>query len=132
MPILDCLESVDAALDEEFLLRAVTDRDFRNEILENPRAFADRAVLEKLLKLDNKIFEDGSLKDKDKILPMPVQPQDMSFVELVKEAPDITACANTCVTGFTIICDGQSVQNSTGCRCTCISGYTVMCDGRTL
>ena len=132
MPILDCLESIDTKLDEELLLRAVIDQVFRSEILGNPEAFAERAVLEKLLRFDNKISEDGSPRNEDQILPMPVQPQDMSFVELVKEAPDITACADTCVTGFTILCDGHSVEPSTGCRCTCVSGYTIMCDGRTL
>lgn len=61
-------------------------------------------------------------------LPTRIEPQDMTFSELVRDAVDVSACANTCLTGFTILCDGTTID----CRNTCISGFTWKCDGTTL
>jgi len=48
-------------------------------------------------------------------LPTSVEPQDVSFVELVKaDKSDIIHAA------------------SDNCRCTCVSGLTVKCDGTTM
>lgn len=99
---------------EQLFQRAVIDLEFRRELLLNPEEFGI------------------SVDTEDLVLPTPVAKQDMSFVELIKDAKDFGACADTCVTGFTILCDGNSVEPSTGCRCTCVTGYTVLCDGRTL
>jgi hypothetical protein len=98
-------QSVEEQLTEELLLRSVVDSEFRNEF---------------------KIDTDTT------VLPSPISPQDMSFVEMVKDASDIGAeCRNTCISGFTIVCDGTTIP-PTDCRSTCISGYTVRCDGTTL
>jgi hypothetical protein len=60
--------------------------------------------------------------------PIQVEAQDMTFSELVRDAVDVSACASTCLTGFTILCDGTTIE----CRNTCISGLTWKCDGTTL
>ncbi|MEG4631552.1 hypothetical protein QUB56_18465 [Microcoleus sp. AR_TQ3_B6] len=51
-------------------------------------------------------------------------------MELVNEAADFAACVSTCISGLTIVCDGNTFDP--GCRNTCISGYTIRCDGNTL
>jgi hypothetical protein len=68
-------------LDEELLLRSVVDSEFRSEFLMNTESSA---------------------------LPSPVSPQEKEFVEIVKDALDISMCRTTCVSGFTIRCDGTT------------------------
>jgi hypothetical protein len=97
---------------EQLLQRSVIDHEFRSELLNNPEAFGILVDAENL------------------VLPKPVAPQDMSFMELVNEAAEMSECSSTCISGLTIKCDGKTF--STGCRNTCISGYTVRCDGHTL
>ena len=72
---------VQEQLAEELLLRSVIDSEFCNEFLMNTESSA---------------------------LPTPVTPQNMAFVEVVKETLDITACRSTCISGFTIRCDGTT------------------------
>ncbi|MBD2484027.1 cinnamycin family lantibiotic [Planktothrix sp. FACHB-1365] len=91
--------SVDEQVDEEWLLRSVVDFDFRNEF-----SSIDFSTL-----------------------PASVLPQDMSFAEIVKNANQ-AACVETCISGFTIVCDGRSYE----CRSTCITGWTMRCDGTSL
>jgi hypothetical protein len=100
-------KSVEEQLTEELLLRSVVDFEFRNEFKTNANTL---------------------------VLPSPVSSQDMSFVEMVKDALDIEAqCRSTCISGFTLVCDGNTIPNpQVPCRSTCISGYTVRCDGTTL
>ena len=98
---------------EELLQRSVIDLEFRTELLNNPEAFGILVDTENL------------------VLPKSVAPQDMLFMELVNEAADFAACSSTCISGFTIVCDGQSVAPP-GCKSTCITGYTYRCDGTTL
>jgi hypothetical protein len=102
---------------EELLQRSVIDLEFRSELLNNPKAFGILVDTENL------------------VLPKPVAPQDMLFMELVNEAADFGACSSTCISGYTIKCDGQSIGPNNpqpACRSTCISGYTIRCDGTTL
>lgn len=103
---------------EQVLQRAVIDVEFRSELSTNPKAFGILVDTENL------------------VLPKPVAQQDMLFIELVNEAADFGACASTCISGYTIKCDGQSIGSNppTGpsCRSTCITGYTIRCDGTTL
>jgi hypothetical protein len=68
---------------EELLLRSVIDSEFRSEFLMNSESSA---------------------------LPSPVSPQDIAFVEIVKDALDISMCRSTCVSGFTIRCDGTTFE----------------------
>lgn len=97
---------------EQVLQRAVIDVEFRSELSTHPEVF-------------------GLLMDAENlVLPKAVTQQDMLFIELVKEAADFSACASTCVSGYTIKCDGNTIGQE--CRNTCISGYTVKCDGNTL
>jgi hypothetical protein len=98
---------------EQLLQRSVIDHEFRTELLNNPEAFGILVDTENL------------------VLPKSVAPQDMLFMELVNEAADFGACSNTCISTYTIKCDGQSVGNP-GCRSTCVSTYTIRCDGTTL
>jgi hypothetical protein len=103
---------------EELLQRSVIDHEFRSELLNNPEAF-------------------GILVDtQNLVLPKSVAPQDMLFMELVNEAADFAACTRTCISGYTIRCDGETFggtpPGAPPCRSTCISGYTVRCDGTTL
>lgn len=95
---------------EQLFQRSVIDLEFRRELLDNPEAFGIPA--------DTKHF----------VLPTPVAKQDMSFVELISDAKDFAACVSTCISGFTIVCDGQSFE----CRSTCVTGYTIRCDGTTV
>ena len=81
---------------EELLLRAVIDPEFRSEILTNPEAFGIPTNTETLVFLHS------------------VAQQDMSFVELVNDSTNFAApgsdnCRCTCVTGFTLKCDGTSM-----------------------
>ena len=98
---------------EQLLQRSVIDIEFRTELLNNPEAFGLRVDTENL------------------VLPKQVAPQDMLFIELVNEAADFGACSNTCISGYTIRCDGESVGGP-GCKGTCISGLSIRCDGTTL
>ena len=98
---------------EQLLQRSVIDHEFRNELLNNPEAFGLRVDTENL------------------VLPKQVAPQDMLFIELVNEAADFGACSSTCISGYTIRCDGESVGGP-GCKGTCISGFSIRCDGTTL
>ena len=98
---------------EQLLQRAVIDHEFRNELLNNPEAFGILVDAENLL------------------LPKSVAPQDMLFMELVNEAADLAACSSTCISGFTLKCDGESI-GSPNCKNTCTTGYTIRCDGNTL
>ena len=123
-------------LSQELLLRSVIDLEFRDQLLNDPCLFIDSETVEKstILNTKNKLQENGvdTLLSE---LPTSVQPQDMSFVELVKESTDVNACTNTCISGFTIVCDGQTMGGGGGgpsCRSTCITGYTIRCDGNTL
>jgi hypothetical protein len=104
-PVTTCIPAAEDTamrnLSKDLLLQLVVDEDFRKE------------------------YRD-SLQDAK--LPMQVEPQDMTFSELVRDAVDVSACANTCLTGFTILCDGTTID----CRNTCISGLTWKCDGTTL
>ncbi|WP_017720753.1 cinnamycin family lantibiotic [Kamptonema formosum] len=96
---------------ELLLQRSVIDGEFRSELVDNPEAF-------------------GIAADREKIeLPKPVEQQDMSFVELVTEDNIFAECGSTCVSGFTILCDGNTQPN---CRRTCVSGWTIRCDGATV
>ena len=98
---------------EQLLQRSVIDIEFRTELLNNPEAF-------------------GLLVDTENlVLPKPVAPQDMLFMELVNEAADFAACSSTCSSGFTLKCDGESI-GSPNCKNTCTTGYTIRCDGNTL
>jgi|SRR6476661_2492278 len=98
---------------EQLLQRSVIDIEFRTELLNNPEAF-------------------GLLVDTENlVLPKPVAPQDMLFMELVNEAADFAACSSTCISGFTLKCDGESI-GSPNCKNTCTTGYTIRCDGNTL
>jgi hypothetical protein len=94
--------SAEAQLLEDLLLRTVVDSEFRNEYIK---------------------------ENDNPSLPSPVSPQDMTFTEIVRESVT-TACRSTCISGFTLVCDGQSIPDD--CKSTCISGYTVRCDGTTL
>jgi hypothetical protein len=47
---------------------------------------------------------------------------DSLFVEF-DTAHGIVACTNTCVSGFTLKCDGSTFAR------TCVSGRTLRCDG---
>ena len=80
---------------EQLFQRSVIDLEFRRELLDNPEAFGIPADIKHL------------------VLPTPVAKQDMSFVELVGDdttfiAPQ--ACINTCISGYTIRCDGSTFQ----------------------
>ena len=98
---------------EQLLQRSVIDHEFRSELLNNPEAF-------------------GLLVDTENlVLPKSVAPQDMLFMELVNEAADFAACSSTCISGFTLRCDGESI-GSPNCKNTCTTGYTIRCDGNTL
>lgn len=90
---------------EQLLQRSVIDLEFRRELLTNPEEFGISADSEEL------------------VLPIPVEQQDMSFVELVTDANEIANCVTTCVSGFTLICDGSSYKQ------TCVTGLTWKCDG---
>ncbi|MEG4293826.1 cinnamycin family lantibiotic [Microcoleus sp. C2C3] len=98
---------------EQLLQRSVIDIEFRTELLNNPEAFGLLVETENL------------------VLPKPVAPQDMLFMELVNEAADFAACSSTCISGFTLKCDGESI-GSPNCKNTCTTGYTIRCDGNTL
>jgi hypothetical protein len=96
---------------EQLLQRAVIDDEFRNLLVSEPQLF-------------------GMGADGEKIeLPVPVSQQDMSFVELVTEENILANCGSTCVSGATILCDGNTQPN---CRRTCVSGLTIRCDGVTV
>jgi hypothetical protein len=97
---------------ELLLQRSVIDGEFRSELVDHPEAF-------------------GIAADRENIsLPKPVEQQDMSFVELVSEDNIFAAdCGSTCVSGFTILCDGNTHPT---CRKTCVSGWTIRCDGVTV
>lgn len=118
-------------LPQELLLRSVIDSEFRDQLLNNPSLFIDSET--STIDAKSKLNE-NSVNTLFSELPTSVLPQDMSFVELVKESTDINACTNTCISGFTIVCDGQTMGGGGGpqCRSTCISGYTIRCDGNTL
>lgn len=131
MPTKNVFEKPDVKLVEEMLLRAVTDIEFRRELLTKPEMFSDYTVFERLADVDDKIVE-SSTEVQPFMLPESVAPQDMSFLELINDTTSIEACASTCLTGLTLRCDGHSIEDSSGCRCTCISGWTVSCDGRSL
>lgn len=117
-------------LADELLLRAVIDSEFRDELLDNPKLFIDCNVSSTSARAEEDRLFENSRATALYELPIPVLPQDMSFVELVKDAADINACISTCISGFTIICDGNTMDPN--CRNTCISGYTIRCDGNTL
>jgi hypothetical protein len=76
---------------EQLFQRSVIDHEFRSELLNNPEAFGIQVDPENL------------------VLPKSVAQQDMLFIELVKEAPEIVACRNTCVSGWTLRCDGYTL-----------------------
>lgn len=95
---------------DQLLQRSVIDLEFRRELLLNPEEFGITAEL-------------------DLMLPTPVEQQDMSFVELVTEDNVFAECGSTCVSGFTVLCDGNTQPS---CRRTCVSGYTIRCDGATV
>ncbi len=96
---------------EQLLQRSVIDDEFRNLLVSEPQVFGMGADGEKIS------------------LPVPVEQQDMSFVELVTEDNIFADCGSTCVSGFTILCDGNTQPN---CRRTCVSGWTIRCDGVTV
>ncbi|AFZ23928.1 hypothetical protein Cylst_1653 [Cylindrospermum stagnale PCC 7417] len=98
---------------DQLLHRAIVDSEFRIELLSRPEEFGiTKADVENLALLTS------------------VEQQDMSFVELVVEDDMVrAACGRTCVSGFTILCDGSTQPN---CRRTCVSGYTIRCDGVTV
>jgi hypothetical protein len=75
---------------EQLLQRSVIDHEFRSELLNNPEAFGIQVDPENL------------------VLPKSVAQQDMLFIELVNEAMEIVACKNTCVSGYTYLCDGST------------------------
>lgn len=75
------------------LERAVIDIEFRQELLSRPEEFG--LTQEKI----------ESFK-----LPIPVEEQDLSFVELVtEETNSIVSCRTTCVSGWTLRCDGTTL-----------------------
>jgi hypothetical protein len=88
---------------EELLLRSVVDSEFRDEYTRDTEV---------------------------PTLPSPVAPQDMSFTEVVKDSVSAADCRSTCLSGFTLVCDGNTIPSD--CRSTCVSGYTIRCDGSTL
>jgi hypothetical protein len=95
-------KTLEEQLTDELYLRSVVDAEFRSEYAKDMDASA---------------------------LPSPVIPPDMTFAEVVKDS--VTAsCINTCISGFTIQCDGNTLDP--GCRNTCITGWTIRCDGNTL
>jgi hypothetical protein len=56
-------------------------------------------------------------------LPSSVAAQDLSFVELMRWSSEETPeCRDTCVSGFTVVCDGTILPN---CRFTCVTSYTL-------
>jgi hypothetical protein len=88
------LEKPSVNYQEQLLQRAVVDSEFRSELMSNPEAFG--------LPTDSKNL----------VLPTPVAKQDMSFVELVGDDTGLIApmaqCRSTCVSGWTIRCDGTT------------------------
>lgn len=94
-------KSVEEQLTEELLLRSVVDFEFRNEF---------------------------TINTDTPVLPSPISPQDMSFAEVVKDSVNPQACVSTCISGFTVVCDGNTIE----CRSTCVTGYTIRCDGTTV
>ena len=80
---------------EQLFQRSVIDPEFRNELLAHPEAFGISTDSEYL------------------VLPTPVAKQDLSFVELVSDdtafiAPQ--ARRSTCISGYTIRCDGTTFE----------------------
>ena len=75
---------------EQLFQRSVIDHEFRSELLKNPEAFGIQVDPENL------------------VLPKSVAQQDMFFIEWVKEAEVHAQCKTTCISGWTIRCDGTT------------------------
>ncbi|OCQ94429.1 hypothetical protein BCD64_07010 [Nostoc sp. MBR 210] len=102
---------------EHLLERAIVDAEFRHELLSRPEEF-------------------GITKEDLEQLPDAVEEQSMTFVELVGRDSNIDIEAGvTCVSGFTVRCDGERPTTDDGlppsCDSTCVSGWTILCDGST-
>jgi hypothetical protein len=74
---------------EQLLQRAIVDADFRTELLSRPEEFGI------------------TLEDLEQ-LPGSVEKQNMSFVEMVTEDNTVSQCRSTCISGYTIRCDGTT------------------------
>jgi hypothetical protein len=99
-------ENLDMSFDDDLLLKLTVDSEFRDEI---------------------------SVDIKD-VLPSTVSAHDLSFVELLKFSgdEDLPNCINTCSIGYTLRCDLITHQPSPReplPGCTCVSGFTIICDG---
>jgi Family of unknown function (DUF5973) len=105
-------EKTDVSYCDTLLQRAVVDAEFRTELLCRPEEF-------------------GLTKEDIKNLPTAVENQDLTFVEYVIDDSISAKCTSTCVSGYTIRCDGTTFGGGGGCRSTCVSGYTIRCDGTT-
>ena len=89
----------------EYLLRSVIDLEFRSELLNNPEAFGILVDTENL------------------VLPKPVAPQDMLFMGVANPGVANPGVANPDL--------GDGVDGGRNCVSTCVSGYTIRCDGTT-